>query len=133
MFGGEHRRGERDGRRHERAGGEGEQHARRGQAGEVWRDGGDEVGQGEGGHGADQQPFTLDARRRHRNQRRAEGVGDGEDGHQRTRRRRRDVQVGGDLRQHARDQERLGADGERADNKGKETEHGRALDQFNGP
>ena len=130
LLGGEQGGGERDGGRHERAGGQRQQRARRGEADEVRRDGGDEIGQCEGGHGDDQQPLALDAGRRHRDQRRAEGVGEGEDGHQRARRRRRDVQVGGDLRQHAGDQERLGADGERAEDEGQETEHGRILDQF---
>jgi hypothetical protein len=35
------------------------------------------------------------------------------------------MEVGGDLRQHAGDQERLGADGEGAEDEGQETEHGR--------
>ena len=65
-------------------------------------------------------------------QRRAERVGEGEDRHQRAGRRRRDAEVGGDLRQHAGDHERLGADGEGAEDEGEETEHGRVLDQFNG-
>ncbi len=131
-LGGKERGGEGDRGRHERAGGKREQRARRGEAREVRRDGGDEIGEGEGGDGDDQQPLALDAGGRHRDQRRAEGVGEGEDRHQRAGRRRRDVEVGGDLRQHAGDQERLGADGEGAEDEGKKTEHGRVLDQFNG-
>jgi hypothetical protein len=110
---------------HEGAGGEREQGARRRQAGEVRREGGDQVGEREGADREHQQSLAFDAGGGDGDQWRAEGVDERENGHQRARRRRRDAEVGGDQRQHAGDQEGLGADREGAENQGKEAEHGR--------
>src|ERR1700753_1888572 len=109
------------GGRHEGGGGQGQQQPRGQQPSIARRQRGEQVGQGEAAHGKEQQPAPLQTGGNHGNDRRADGIGEGERGDQITGGRQPHIQVARQGGQQGGNHEALRADREGAEGQRKKT------------